>query len=285
MQKRAKVLKDLHSHKEKLEIAASSVKLSEECLTVIQRSLPKKEKDPERILLGHKVYGSGIEVDRAKIESISKIPYPANIKVVRSFLDLGKLTKAEIRDLFPKEQLMKISDKSNEPWNEAAQILRQCHSGPSGGHHGIATTARKVFKRAGKFSQGMKHIKSTFRIIYGKACHLHVELENKAYWALKTCNIDLTKPKTTGFLQINELDELRLDAYESSISYKERTKRWHDKRIKTPTEDMKGGAIELCNEEVNEVIVYKQSVKPYQKDISDFDKDDDITFDDEGGVT
>ncbi|GJS68790.1 reverse transcriptase domain-containing protein [Tanacetum coccineum] len=114
--------------------------------------------------------------------------------------DLGKLTKAEIRDLFPKERLMEISNKNNEPWyadyasylasrvlpfrstrqekqkffcnlrhyfwdepflykqyvdriirryvarDEAAQILRQCHSEPSRGHHGIATTARKVFE-------------------------------------------------------------------------------------------------------------------------------------------
>ncbi|GKC39575.1 reverse transcriptase domain-containing protein [Tanacetum coccineum] len=46
----------------------------------------------------------------------------------------GKLTKAEIRDLFPEERLMAISDKENE----------QC--GPSEGHHGITTTARKVFE-------------------------------------------------------------------------------------------------------------------------------------------
>ncbi|GJR08204.1 reverse transcriptase domain-containing protein [Tanacetum coccineum] len=48
--------------------------------------------------------------------------------------DLVKLTKAQIRDLFPEEQLMEIFDKNNEP------------CGPSRGHHGIATTARKVFK-------------------------------------------------------------------------------------------------------------------------------------------
>ncbi|GJR99219.1 hypothetical protein Tco_0315728 [Tanacetum coccineum] len=45
MPKGAKVLKDLLLHKEKLEKAASSVKLSEECSAIIQRSLPQKEGD------------------------------------------------------------------------------------------------------------------------------------------------------------------------------------------------------------------------------------------------
>ncbi|GJT01361.1 hypothetical protein Tco_0822530 [Tanacetum coccineum] len=48
---------------------------------------------------------------------------------------------------------------------------------------------------------------------------------------------------------------------------------------------MKGGAIEICDEEGNEFIVNKQRVKPYQKDISDFDADEDVTLDDQGGVT
>ncbi|GKB10693.1 reverse transcriptase domain-containing protein [Tanacetum coccineum] len=159
----------------------------------------------EGIILGHKVLDSGIEVDKAKIEAIFKLPYPTNVKAVRSFLghaeciqafdtlkrkltqapvmikpdwslpfeimcgihdkkgaenltadhlsrlenpDLGKLTRADIRDLFPEERLMGISDKNNKP------------CGPSGGHHGIATTARKGIDFMGPFpsSNGNKYI-------------------------------------------------------------------------------------------------------------------------------
>nr|GEV32743.1 reverse transcriptase domain-containing protein [Tanacetum cinerariifolium] len=204
---------------------------------------------------------------------------------------------------------------------EAYDILKACHEGPTGGHHGSNFTAKKVFDaeffwptiyrdsynlvKSCKISQrdempqnvcqvceifdvwgidfigpfpslrgnsgqvevlnrGLKRILertvgenraswsekledalwafrtayktpsgcTPYKLVYGKSCHLPIELEHKAYWALKYVNFDL---KTTGDhrkLQLNELNELRDQAYRNSLIYKEKTKKLHDSKIK-----------------------------------------------------
>nr|GEZ47548.1 reverse transcriptase domain-containing protein [Tanacetum cinerariifolium] len=71
-----------------------------------------------------------------------------------------------------------------------------------------------------------------YKLLYGKSCRLPIKLEHKAYWALKHVNFDL---KTTGDhwkLQLNELNEIRDQAYENYLIYKEKTKKLYGSKIK-----------------------------------------------------
>nr|GMC92201.1 protein NYNRIN-like [Ipomoea batatas] len=72
---------------------------------------------------------------------------------------------------------------------------------------------------------------SPFMLVYRKSCHLPVEFEHKAHWAIKNVNMDLQLAGDKRLLQLNELEEFRLEAYENAKIYKEKTKRWHDKHI------------------------------------------------------
>ncbi|GJS68018.1 reverse transcriptase domain-containing protein [Tanacetum coccineum] len=161
--------------------------------------------------------------------------------------------------------------------DEAAQILLQCYNGPSGGHHSIATTARKVFEAGFYWPHIFRGARKLVQVC--DACQ-------------RAGNISSRDETTQKYIKINELDEMRLDSYESSISYKERTKRLFPEKLKSRwyrpfsvSKDMKNGAIKLYDEEGSEFIVNKQRMKLYQKNLLDTNKDDDVTLDDEGEVT
>ncbi|XP_016168226.1 uncharacterized protein LOC107610736 [Arachis ipaensis] len=73
---------------------------------------------------------------------------------------------------------------------------------------------------------------SPFCLVYRKVCHLLVEVEHKSYWAVKECNSGLGGVGIERKLQLEELEGLRLEAYENSRLYKEKVKAVHDKHIK-----------------------------------------------------
>nr|GEW75735.1 reverse transcriptase domain-containing protein [Tanacetum cinerariifolium] len=72
---------------------------------------------------------------------------------------------------------------------------------------------------------------TSYKLVHRKACHLPIELEHKTYWALKRANFVLQTARDHQKVQLNELNELRDQAYENSLIYKEKTKRLHDSKI------------------------------------------------------
>nr|GEX12944.1 hypothetical protein [Tanacetum cinerariifolium] len=198
---------------------------------------------------------------------------------------------------------------------EAIDILKACHDGPTGGHHGANLTTKKNsnghYKRSwdpfcnDQFAKvmtkygvtrrlatayhpqtsgqvevsnrGLKPFKTPigctpYKLVYEKSCHLPIELEHKAYWALKHANFDLKTAGDHRKLQLNELNELRDQAYENSLIYKERTKKLHDSKIKNHifnVGDKSYSSTKLQLNELNELrdqayensLIYKERTK------------------------
>nr|GEW72767.1 reverse transcriptase domain-containing protein [Tanacetum cinerariifolium] len=147
---------------------------------------------------------------------------------------------------------------------EAIDILKACHEGPTRGHHGANLTAKKMSGQVEVSNRRLKRILertvrenraswsyklddalwsfrtafktpigcTPYKLVYGNSCHLPIELEHRAYWALKHVNFDLKTADDHQKLQLNELNELRDQAYENSLIFKERTKKLHDSKIK-----------------------------------------------------
>nr|GEV34806.1 reverse transcriptase domain-containing protein [Tanacetum cinerariifolium] len=267
----------------------------------------------EDIVLGHKISKNGIEVDKAKIDVITKLPHPTTVKgysvhfsedCIKAFQTIKKkLTEAPILvapnwDL-PFELMCDASDfaigavlgqrheKHFRPIHYASKTLTDAesnytttekemlavvyafekfrsylimnksivHTDHSALNYPFAKKDAKArllrilemtivqnraswsdklddalwaFRTAYKIPIGC----TPYKLVYEKACHLLMELEHKADWALKQANFDLAVAGDHRKIQLNKLNELRDQAYENSLIYKEKTKRIHDSKIK-----------------------------------------------------
>ncbi|GJU75690.1 reverse transcriptase domain-containing protein [Tanacetum coccineum] len=270
----------------------------------------------EGIVLGHKISKLGIEVDRAKVDVIAKLPHPTTVKGTLK----KKLTEALILVVpdwnLPFELMCDASDfaigavlgqrkmKHFQPIHYASKTMTEAQihytttekemladasrgcSGvlsPSSICSTISDKKRKVekpcqrygshiillplitlkravkwrypmcLKRILKRAVGENHASwsdklddalwafrtafktpigcTPYKLVYGKSCHLPIELEHKAYWALKHANFDLKTAGDHRKLQLNDL-KASCQASRNSLIYKERTKKLHDSKIK-----------------------------------------------------
>ncbi|GJX59369.1 reverse transcriptase domain-containing protein [Tanacetum coccineum] len=177
----------------------------------------------EGIVLGHKVSGAGLEVDKEKIEVIFKLPPPTDIKGIRSFLRHAGFYRRFIKDfskiarpltmLLEKETPFEFSDECQKAFDilkeklTCAPVITIVHTDHS--------ALRHLFKK----QDAMPRLIRWILLLQ----EFDLEIKDRK---------DLIAAGEKRMFQLHELDEFRHQAYENSRLYKARTKVWHDRKLR-----------------------------------------------------
>nr|GEV89002.1 reverse transcriptase domain-containing protein [Tanacetum cinerariifolium] len=212
----------------------------------------------EGIILGHRISKNRIKVDKAKVDIIAKLPHPTTINGIYSFLGHASFYRRFIQDFskiaWPMTCLLEKDTMfffSNECVEAFQTLKRKLTEAPIL----VALDWDLPFELmcdASDFAIAFKTpIGCTpYKLVYIKACHLPIELEHKAYWALKHCNYELLTAGDHLKVQLNELNKHHDQAYENSLIYKEKTKKIHDSKIKDRVFNV-GDRVLLFNSRLN----------------------------------
>nr|GEV76306.1 reverse transcriptase domain-containing protein [Tanacetum cinerariifolium] len=136
----------------------------------------------EGIVLDHKISKEGIEIDKTKVDVITKLPHPTTVKVCKGHAKVG-VTHRLATPYHPK-QVVRWGGVSNRGLK---RILERTVGENRASWSDKLDDALWAFRTAYKTPIGC----TPYKLVYGKACHLPIELEHKAYWALKHANSDL----------------------------------------------------------------------------------------------
>ncbi|GKA75684.1 reverse transcriptase domain-containing protein, partial [Tanacetum coccineum] len=187
--------------------------MNERCSAVVLNELSLKEKDPRSFTIPCQVLEKYQEAKDLAADHLSRFENP----------HMEVLTEREIANKFSDEHLMVLKSKFNndEPWrcvagSETLKILAHCHSGPTGGHHSASVKAKKVYESGFYWPSVFKDANEYVRRC--DACQ-------------RSGNIS-SRNEMPQNIQLNEFAKLRDGAYENTRIYKERTKKWHDSRLR-----------------------------------------------------